>query len=46
MFIDLTYMHQILNDGFYPYRLNGNFFAPVAMRGSAGNIMLTLGFKM
>lgn len=46
MFLDLTYMHQILNDGFYPYRLTGNFFAPVTMKGSAGNIMLTLGFKM
>jgi hypothetical protein len=44
-FIDLTYMHQILNDGFYPYRLNDNFFAPVDMRGSTGNIMLTVGFK-
>jgi hypothetical protein len=44
-FIDLTYMHQILNDGFYPYRLNDNFFAPVGMKGSTGNIMLTVGFK-
>ncbi len=44
-FIDLTYMHQILNDGFYPYRLNDNFFAPVSMTGSLGSVMLTVGFK-
>jgi hypothetical protein len=44
-FIDLTYVHQIVKDGFYPYRLNDNYFAPVNMSGSAGNLMLTLGFK-
>lgn len=44
-FIDLTYIHQIVNDGFYPYRLNDNFFAPVNMGGSVGNVMMTFGFK-
>jgi len=44
-FIDLTYVHQILNDGFYPYRLSDNYFAPVDMSGSVGSLMLTVGFK-
>ncbi len=44
-FVDLTYMHQILKDGYYPYRLEDNAFSPVGLKGSTGNIMLTLGFK-
>ncbi|HSF44599.1 MAG TPA: hypothetical protein VLA58_01270, partial [Chitinophagaceae bacterium] len=44
-FIDLTYVHQILKDGFYPYRLSDNYYAPVNMSGGVGNLMLTVGFK-
>ena len=44
-FIDLTYMHHIVKDGYYPYRLNDNFFAPVNLRGGGGNVLLTFGFK-
>lgn len=44
-FIDLTYLHNIVRDGYYPYRLNDNFFAPVTIRGGTGNLLLTFGFK-
>lgn len=44
-FIDFTYMHNIVKDGYYPYRLNDNYFAPVIINGGAGNILLTIGFK-
>lgn len=44
-FIDLTYLHNIVKDGYYPYRLNDNYFAPVNIKGGAGNILLTFGFK-
>jgi hypothetical protein len=44
-FVDLTYVHQIVNDGYYPYRLQDNFFAPAALSGGVGNLMLTVGFK-
>lgn len=44
-FVDLTYMHHFVKDGYYPYRLEGNSFAPVNINGSTGNILLTFGFK-
>lgn len=44
-FIDLTYLHNIMKDGYYPYRLNDNFFAPVTLRSGSGNVLLTFGFK-
>jgi len=44
-FVDLTYVHQIVNDGYYPYRLQDNFFQAAALGGGVGNLMLTVGFK-
>jgi hypothetical protein len=44
-FIDLTYVHQVVKDGFYPYRLNDNYYSAVNMTGGTGNLMLTVGFK-
>lgn len=44
-FIDLTYVHQIGRDGYYPYRLQNGFFEAVDMRSGIGNLMLTVGFK-
>jgi long-subunit fatty acid transport protein len=44
-FIDLTYVHQIGKDGYFPYRLDNGFFAPVNMKSGVGNILLTVGFK-
>jgi len=44
-FIDLTYVHQLVKDVYYPYRLEDNQFYPVDVKGGAGNIILTVGFK-
>jgi len=45
MFVDLTYLHQLAKDGFYPYRLEDGFFAPVNMKSGIGNVVATVGFK-
>jgi hypothetical protein len=44
-FIDITYVHQLGRDGFYPYRLDNGFFAPVDLRSGIGTLLLTFGFK-
>ena len=44
-FVDLSYEHQFLNDGYYPYRLQDNYFAPVTISGWTGNVMLSAGVK-
>lgn len=46
MFIDLTYVHGFQKDVNFPYRLpdKANTFADV--KGSGGNVMLTVGFKI
>lgn len=45
VFLDLTYVHQLVKDGFYPYRLENGFFAPVNMKNGIGNVVATVGFK-
>ncbi|MBM3442657.1 MAG: hypothetical protein FJX89_08170 [Bacteroidetes bacterium] len=44
-FIDVTYVHQIGKDGYYPYQLDNGFFAPVDLRSGLGTLLLTIGFK-
>jgi hypothetical protein len=44
-FIDVTYVHQLQRDGFYPYRLDNGFFAPADLRSGFGTLLLTFGFK-
>ena len=46
MFIDLTYAHGLQKDVNFPYRLpdKANTFATT--KGSGGNVMLTVGFKI
>jgi len=46
IFIDLTYVHGLTKDVNFPYRLpdKANTFA--STKGSGGNIMLTVGFKI
>lgn len=44
-FIDLTYVHRLSRDAVFAYRLDNGFFEPGNMRGSAGNVLLTVGFK-
>lgn len=45
MFVDLTYIHQIMHDGYYPYRLDEGVFNVAKLNNSTGNLLLTLGFK-
>ena len=46
IFIDLTYVHGLHKDVSFPYRLpdKANTFATT--KGSGGNVMLTVGFKI
>lgn len=45
MFVDLAYIHQIIKDAYYPYRLNDNVFNVAKVNTTVGNILLTVGFK-
>ncbi len=45
VFADLTYVHQLVQDGFYPYRLENGFYAPVTTKGGIWNVVATVGFK-
>lgn len=44
-FIDLTYVHRMVKDATFPYRLDNGFFAPGFVKGTNGNVVLTLGMK-
>lgn len=45
MFVDLAYIHQIIKDAYYPYRLNDNQFNVAKVNSTVGNLLLTVGFK-
>lgn len=44
-FVDLTYVHQLAGDNYYPYRLDNGTFSPVNLRSGLGNVLITVGFK-
>lgn len=44
-FVDLTYVHQLIKDASFPYRLDNGFYEPGNVTGSNGNLFLTIGFK-
>jgi hypothetical protein len=44
-FLDLTYVHRIIKDAAFPYRLDNGFFAPGFVKGTNGNIVVTVGMK-
>jgi long-subunit fatty acid transport protein len=46
MFIDLTYAHAFNHDVNFPYRLSDKANTFAQQTGGAGNLMLTLGFKL
>jgi hypothetical protein len=46
MFVDLTYVHNILKDVNTPYRLQYSPFSTANIKGMAGNAVLTVGFKI
>ncbi|MDQ3551787.1 MAG: aromatic hydrocarbon degradation protein [Bacteroidota bacterium] len=45
MFIDLTYVHNLNRDVHFPYRLQNAPYAGARINTSAGNVLLTAGFK-
>ncbi|HRQ51892.1 MAG TPA: hypothetical protein PLR74_15200, partial [Agriterribacter sp.] len=45
MFVDLAYIHQIVKDAYYPYRLDEGIFNAAKLSNTIGNILLTVGFK-
>ncbi|MFT3945979.1 MAG: hypothetical protein QM763_03310 [Agriterribacter sp.] len=45
MFVDLAYIHQIIKDAYYPYRLADNEFNVAKVNSTVGNVLLTVGFK-
>jgi hypothetical protein len=46
MFIDLTYVHNMTKDVHYAYRLQNSPFAAANIKSTAGNAILTVGFKI
>lgn len=44
-FVDLTYIYQIWNDAYFPYRLEQAYFAPSYLKNGSSNVVLTVGFK-
>ena len=44
-FLDLTYVHRMIKDASFPYRLDNGFFAPGFVKGTNGNIVVTVGMK-
>lgn len=46
VFVDLTYVHAINKDVNFPYRLQYTPYAGANLKNTAGNIFLTLGFKI
>ena len=45
VFIDLTYIHQLMKDITFPYRLDNGFFEQGYVKGTNGMIVTTIGFK-
>ena len=46
MFIDLTYVHNITKDVHYAYRLQNSPFSAANIKSTAGNAIVTVGFKI
>ncbi len=46
IFVDLTYVYAMNKDVNYPYRLDSKPNDPAAIQNNAGNIVLTVGFKL
>jgi hypothetical protein len=45
-FADLTYVHALHKDTHFPYRLQSAPYSGATINTSAGNILLTIGFKL
>jgi len=46
MFIDLTYVHTLTKDVHFAYRLQNSPYSGAQIKGSGGNVLLTVGFKI
>lgn len=46
IYVDLTYVHGLQKDANFPYRLSDKANTFATTKGSGGNVMLTLGFKI
>jgi len=46
MFVDLTYVHTLTKDVNFPYRLQYSPYYGANIKSSAGNVLLTVGFKI
>jgi len=46
IFVDLAYVHNIKNDINSPYRLQSGLYKNADVKGIAGNVVLTVGFKI
>lgn len=46
MFFDLAYVYTMTKDVNFPYRLQYSPFSAANIKGNAGNILLTVGFKI
>ena len=45
-FIDLTYVHAMNKDKHFAYRLQQAQYSGATVKNTAGNVFLTLGFKI
>ena len=45
IFFDLTYIHQLMKDVTFPYRLYNGFFEQGFVKGTNGILVATIGFK-
>jgi hypothetical protein len=46
MFVDLAYVYTITKDVHFPYRLQYSAYSGANVKGSGGNVLLTVGFKI
>lgn len=46
MFVDLAYVHNVIKDTHVPYRLQSIPYSVANIKGSGGNVVLTMGFKI
>ena len=44
-FADLTYVHALHKDTHFPYRLQSSSYPGATIKTSAGNVLMTIGFK-
>jgi hypothetical protein len=46
VFVDLAYVHLVKKDVHFPYRLQNTAYSGASIKGTGGNVLLTIGFKI